>query len=134
MIRTALRFGLLATALLALLYISKYSLFTFDRGKEIVIVAMALLLIGFGIVISKYIRRKEVVGIVDKSKIKRLHISQREYEVLQLIDQGKSNQQIGDLLFISESTVKKHVYSLFVKLDASRRTEAIQKAKQMSIL
>jgi ATP/maltotriose-dependent transcriptional regulator MalT len=45
-----------------------------------------------------------------------------------------SNQEIADKLFVSTSTVKTHTSSLFLKLDASRRTQAIQKAKELRIL
>lgn len=134
MLKTALRFGLLAVALLALLTISQYTVYTRDRGNEILIGIAAVLLIGFGIIISKYFRRTKKADGIDEKKIQDLDISKREYEVLELIEQGKSNQQIGDLLFISESTVKKHVSSLLIKLDAKRRTEATQRAKQLNIL
>lgn len=51
-------------------------------------------------------------------------LSQRQREVLQLIAEGHTNQQIGERLFISESTVKKHVSSVFQKLELSTRAEA----------
>lgn len=48
--------------------------------------------------------------------------------------EGLSNQEIGDKLFISLSTVKTHTASLFVKLDAKRRTQAIQKGKGLGLI
>ena len=66
--------------------------------------------------------------------IEKLGISKREYEVLEQIALGKSNKEIADTLFISESTVKTHVSNLLVKLDAKRRTQAVSKAKELSIL
>jgi DNA-binding NarL/FixJ family response regulator len=51
-------------------------------------------------------------------------LSEREREVLQLIAEGLTNHQIGDRLFISESTVKKHVSSLYQKLELNTRTAA----------
>ncbi|NUO01017.1 MAG: response regulator transcription factor [Saprospiraceae bacterium] len=63
-----------------------------------------------------------------------LGISPREYEVLQLMAAGLSNQEIADRLFISLNTVKTHISSLYLKLDAQRRTQAIQKAKEHGLL
>ena len=61
-------------------------------------------------------------------------ISMRELEVLQLIRQGLSNQEIADQLSLSLNTVKTHISSLFIKLDVKRRTQAIQKAKEWGLV
>jgi DNA-binding CsgD family transcriptional regulator len=66
--------------------------------------------------------------------VEELGISKREYEVLDLIAQGLSNQEIADRLFVSLHTVKKHTSSLFVKLEVKRRTQAVERAKQLRIL
>ena len=71
---------------------------------------------------------------IDKEKIEELGLSNREYEVLEQIAQGLSNKEIAEKLFVSESTVKTHVSNLFIKLDAQRRTQAIQIAKESGIL
>lgn len=63
-----------------------------------------------------------------------LGISERELEVLELISEGYSNRQIADRLYISINTVKTHVSSLLGKLDASRRTQAIRKAKSLKLI
>jgi two-component system NarL family response regulator len=52
-------------------------------------------------------------------------LTERETQVLRLLAEGKSNRAIGLLLFISESTVKSHLKTLFVKLDVTSRAEAI---------
>ena len=61
-------------------------------------------------------------------------LSQREMEVLQLIANGMTNQEIADALFLSLNTVKTHTANLFSKLDVQRRTQAIQKAKMLGII
>ncbi len=61
-------------------------------------------------------------------------ISDREYEVLTLIASGHSNKEIAEELYISLSTVKTHTSRLFDKLDAKRRTQVIQKAKEAGLL
>jgi DNA-binding NarL/FixJ family response regulator len=62
------------------------------------------------------------------------NITPREYEVLQLIAQGLSNQEIANTLFISLSTIKTHNQSLFVKLDVKRRTQAIERARALRVI
>ena len=67
-------------------------------------------------------------------QLEKLGISKREYEVLQLINEGLSNQEIAARLFLSEHTVKKHVSNLFFKLEAVRRTDAVKKAKELKLI
>jgi DNA-binding NarL/FixJ family response regulator len=61
-------------------------------------------------------------------------LSPREIEVLKLIAAGKSNKEIGALLFISEGTVKTHVLSIHDKLGVRDRTEAVMVAMKRGIL
>ncbi len=67
----------------------------------------------------------------DDERIRQSGISKREYEVLELMAKGLSNQEIADKLFVSLNTVKTHTSNLFIKLEVKRRTQAIQKAKGM---
>ncbi|VVQ37821.1 HTH-type transcriptional regulator MalT [Pseudomonas fluorescens] len=60
-------------------------------------------------------------------------LSKRELEVLQLIAQGNSNQQIADVLFISLHTVKTHARRINGKLGVQRRTQAVAKAKLLGV-
>jgi two-component system NarL family response regulator len=61
-------------------------------------------------------------------------LTPREREVLHLIASGKSNQEIGAVLFITEGTVKGHVNTLLAKLDARDRTQAVTTALRRGIL
>lgn len=70
----------------------------------------------------------------DQPEIEKRGISTRELEVLKLVADGLSNQGIADKLFVSLNTVKTHTSNLFIKLDVSRRTQAIQKAKSLRII
>ena len=63
-----------------------------------------------------------------------LGISPRELEVLHEIAAGRSNNEIAARLNVSPHTVKTHVARLFEKLEASRRTEAINKARELGIV
>jgi DNA-binding NarL/FixJ family response regulator len=71
---------------------------------------------------------------VDYEEIKKSGLTQRELEVLVKMAQGLSNQEIATELFLSESTIKTHVSNILFKLDARRRTQAIQVAKQRRIV
>ncbi|MED4954770.1 LuxR C-terminal-related transcriptional regulator [Paenibacillus macerans] len=61
-------------------------------------------------------------------------LSERELEVLQLIAQGLSNQEIGDRLFLALSTVKGYNRNIFDKLQVKRRTEAIARARELGLI
>ena len=61
-------------------------------------------------------------------------LSPREVEVLQLVARGKSNQEIGGDLFVTESTVKSHVNSILQKLSVSDRTQAVTSGLRRGII
>jgi DNA-binding NarL/FixJ family response regulator len=61
-------------------------------------------------------------------------LSSREFQVLRLLAAGKSNKEIGTALLITEHTVKAHVKSILIKLDAMGRTEAIAIATKRGLL
>lgn len=71
---------------------------------------------------------------VDRDQLVKYNISKREFEILQLISKGLSNQQIAEKLYLSQSTIKKHVSNLYFKLDVQRRTEAVKKAKELYLI
>ena len=56
-------------------------------------------------------------------------LSQREKEVLRLIMQNKKRKDIADVLFVTESTIKKHTSSIFKKLNINNRSELFENAK-----
>ena len=61
-------------------------------------------------------------------------LSEREREVLTLIAQGLSNQQIADALIVSVGTVKKHLNNIFGKLAVESRTQAVARARALGLL
>jgi LuxR family maltose regulon positive regulatory protein len=61
-------------------------------------------------------------------------LSQREVEVLYLIAEGASNEDIADKLFLTTGTVKWHIHNILGKLDAKNRTQAVKKAKGLGLL
>lgn len=72
--------------------------------------------------------------VLDTSLISQLELSKRELEVLSLLAQGYSNQEIAAKLFVSLSTVKTHNQNLFEKLDVKRRIQAVEKAKRLHLI
>ena len=65
---------------------------------------------------------------------RRYHISPRELEVLSLIAEGYSNQEIGLRLHISLSTVKGHTTQIYGKLNANNRTQAVARARVLGLI
>jgi DNA-binding CsgD family transcriptional regulator len=71
---------------------------------------------------------------LNTSLVSRLELSKRELEILGLLAQGHSNQEIAAKLFVSLSTVKTHNQNLFEKLDVKRRMQAVEKAKRLHLI
>jgi len=136
--KTIFIFSTLIIALLVLFQLSKYSVLSGDLNIEFMIAGIALIFFLIGIYLNKKsLQKKNILdtsGKIDDKKISELGISNREYEILVEISEGLSNKEIAEKLFVSESTVKTHVSNLYVKLDAKRRTQAIQRAKDMNLI
>jgi DNA-binding NarL/FixJ family response regulator len=134
--KTILVFGLLILALLLLFQFSKYSIYSSSTTIEIIISVIAIVFFVIGVFINKKHQRstESFQDKIDYDKINALEITTREYEVLQHISEGLSNKEIAAKLFLSESTVKTHVSNLLLKLNAKRRTQAVQFAKNFRII
>jgi DNA-binding NarL/FixJ family response regulator len=76
------------------------------------------------------VRRLEVPHHEDEERV----ITKREEEVLQLIADGCSTPEVAEQLFISQKTVKNHLASIYQKLDARDRTQAVLQAVRMGIV
>jgi LuxR family maltose regulon positive regulatory protein len=61
-------------------------------------------------------------------------LSDRELEVLRLIDQGLSNSEIAAKLVLSTGTVKVHSHNIFSKLGVGSRTQAVNKARALGLI
>jgi DNA-binding CsgD family transcriptional regulator len=121
----------------------------FDHSFEIYIGFIAVIFTALGIwlavklskpkiqtvVVEKevYVSRNENF-VLNTSLISQLELSKRELEILGLLAQGHSNQEIAAKLFISLSTVKTHIQNLFEKLDVKRRIQAVEKAKRLNLI
>ncbi|MGA7606161.1 MAG: LuxR C-terminal-related transcriptional regulator [Anaerolineales bacterium] len=63
-----------------------------------------------------------------------ISLSAREMEVLALIAEGKSNQEISAQLYLALNTVKRHAYNIYTKLEVKKRTHAVSKARQLGLI
>lgn len=139
-----LLYGLALGLLLAALQFFQYRLVILEHAMEWYIGIIALFFTLLGIWAGKkWTYRKPAAATVHpvvnpvrpKAEVlEKLGITPREFEVLELMAQGLSNQEIADRLFVSLNTVKTHTSNVFAKLDAQRRTQAIQKAKLLGLL
>ena len=142
--RTILVFAGLAVAMAALFQLSKLSVNTAlihnNITREIFLIVSACLFVGIGIILSRLFRRQKQAGVlpgsmeIDNQALKRSGLSAREHEILVQMAKGLSNKEIAMALFISENTVKTHVSNILSKLDARRRTQAVQVARDMQII
>ena len=135
--KTIVVFSAFIVALLVLFQLSKYTYASGDASIETIIAVIAIVFFFIGIYINSKSSKKNIPLSdfeVDHEKIQELGITKREYEVLVEISKGFSNKEIGEKLFVSESTVKTHVSNILTKLDAKRRTQALQKAKELQII
>jgi DNA-binding CsgD family transcriptional regulator len=100
----------------------------------VAIVAAAFLALGVYVGARVFGGRAPVVPDGNPKAVSTLGISPRELEVLQELAAGRSNKEIARELDVSPNTVKTHVARLFEKLGARRRTDAIQRARELGIL
>jgi NarL family two-component system response regulator LiaR len=143
--RTILLYGLALGLLLASLQTVRYRLLVVDHAFELY---LGLIAVVFA-VIGLWLGRRGVVrqtgttahaplppldGAALERTLAQYRITQREYEVLQLIARGLSNQEIAAQMFVSLNTVKTHTSNLFSKLDAQRRTQAVERARALGLI
>jgi NarL family two-component system response regulator LiaR len=146
-----LLYGLLGGLLIAMLNLVEYRFLVVEHSVEIygglVAAVFALLGIWLGLKLTK---TKELVVIreipgapvppstepfaVDRARVEALGITPRELEILELIALGLSNREIAERIFVSENTVKTHSSRIFDKLNAKRRTQAVQIGKELRLI
>jgi len=80
------------------------------------------------------LRELRAPGLAPVTAPERSALTAREFEVLSLVAQGRSNREIGQVLFISAKTVSVHVSNLLAKLQAASRTEAVAVARRQGVL
>jgi len=153
--RHVLIFGIVGGLLITTLQYTQYRFVVIEHSIELYGALVAVLFATFGIWLGLRItRRREtsretvVVRAVlvpagapalkpfapDTVQQQNLGITARELEILTLIARGLSNREIATQLFVSENTVKTHCARTFNKLGAARRTQAVQRGKELGLL
>ena len=148
----ALIYGLCGGLLIAALKFIEYRFIILEHSIEIYGGLIALVFAGVGVWLGLKITRKEQVIVeretiverevmvpagtpfaLNEQRLQELAITKRELEILGLIAHGMSNREIAEKLFVSENTVKTHSSRLFDKLNARRRTQAVQRGKEFGL-
>ncbi len=145
--KQVLIFGLVGGVLVTLLQWTEFHFIVLEHSVAIYGVLIAILFASAGIWLGTRLLapRERIVKIVvpadptpipvpDDNVRERLGLTRRELEVLGLVARGLSNREIGATLFVSENTVKTHCSRAFDKLGARRRTEAVQRGKELGLL
>jgi DNA-binding CsgD family transcriptional regulator len=145
--RTILVYGLIGGAVIAALKLAEYRFLVVEHSLEIygglVALVFATLGIWLGLKLTRTTERivvrevpvpTEAPFVVRTESVERLGVTPREMEILQLIAAGLSNREIAERLNVSENTVKTHAARLFAKLNARRRTQVVQIAKEAGLI
>ena len=143
--RHIILYGLILAILVFALKWLQWKFLIVDNATDIYIGLIAVFFTALGVwVAMQLVKPKTQTIIVEKevpekfyvneTELKKLDLSNREYEVLQHLAKGYSNADIANNLFLSVSTVKTHVSNLFLKMDVKSRTQTIEKAKRLKII
>ena len=155
--RHILIFGVVGGLLIATLQYTEYRFVIIEHSVELYGALIAILFATFGIWLGLRITRsRETIQDTDvvkevlvpagasapfapntarqQAQQQALGITARELEILTLVARGLSNREIATQLFVSENTVKTHCARAFDKLGAARRTQAVQRGKELGLL
>ena len=145
--RHVLIFGSLCGVLIALLRLIEYRSLVIEHSIEIYGGLVALVFAALGIWLGlKLTRNRETVVVREvvvpapvtfvrnAERVAELGVTPRELEILELIAAGLSTREIAERVHVSENTVKTHSSRLFDKLGARRRTQVVQRAKELGLL
>ncbi len=126
---------LLALGTLALQWLD-YQRLVRVHSSDIVIFLIAAAFLVLGVVIGKRVFAAPTPTSFDGNPKAQasLGISERELTVLHELAAGRSNKEIAAQLHVSPNTVKTHVARLYEKLEAKRRTDAVNKARELGIV
>jgi len=133
--RAAIYGALLAAGTFALQWLDYQRLARAHSG-DIYVFLIALAFLGLGIFVGvRAVGTSKPTAFDGNPKAQAaLGISARELEVLREIAIGRSNKEIAAHLNVSPNTVKTHIARLFEKLGAKRRTDAINRARELGIV
>jgi NarL family two-component system response regulator LiaR len=144
-----LLYGISLAFLLFLLKWLELRFLIINHASEIYIGAIAIIFTALGIWLAQKLTNPQIKTVViekpvyvtntsdfilNETELAKVGLSKRELEVLQLMAEGLSNQEIASRLYVSLNTVKTHSSKVLEKLAVKRRTQAIEKAKRLSFI
>ncbi len=147
--KSILLYGVSLAIVLYLLQWLKVRLLILDHAFEIYVGIIAIIFTTLGIWLGLKLTKPKIETVVIKEQVfterpsdmkikeaafRDYNLTGRELEVLQLMSRGLSNQEIAQQLFLSLSTIKTHSNNLFDKLAVKRRTQAVDKGRQLGII
>lgn len=114
----------------------EYKYVTRAFAPEIYVVLIALGFTALGVWAGYRLTQKPAAAAFERNHpaIKSLGLTDKECRVLDLLAAGHANKEIARLLDVSPNTVKTHIANLFQKLEVERRTQAVQKARELKLL
>jgi two-component system, NarL family, response regulator LiaR len=142
-------YGIALAVLLVLLKWLEFKLIIVDHAFELYIGAIAIFFTALGIWLALKLTKPKIETVVieksvykgaipdfkvNQDEVNKLNLSSRELEVLQLMAQGLSNQEISERLFVSLNTIKSHSSKIFEKMEAKRRTQAVEMGQRLGII
>jgi len=148
-VRHIMLYGLALATLIFVLKWLQWNFLIVDHAIDLYIGLIAIIFTMLGIwVATQLIKPKKQTVFVEKqiiirqpkkfilnqTELKRLNLTNREYQILKLLVLGYSNADIADQLFLSLSTIKTHVSNLYAKMNVKNRYQAIDKAKRVEIV
>lgn len=133
---TALTFGAALASIALLIAWMDFRLVTHAWSIEIFVLCVAGIFAILGIWLGNRLtpRTRTREFRTNQDALDYLGISEREFQVLELLASGETNKAIARKLAISPNTVKSHCGRLFAKLEVESRTQAIRRAREMSLL
>lgn len=136
MIRTVVLYALALAVGSFLLQWLQYQYFARMLSTEIYIALIAAAFAALGVWAGIRLARRPAPETFERNDaaLAALGLTRREQEVLALLAAGKSNKEIAQKLGVSPNTVKTQVASLYQKLEVNRRTQAIQKARELALI
>ncbi|TPV94102.1 MAG: response regulator transcription factor [Myxococcales bacterium FL481] len=133
--RTCLLYGFAVALGASVLQWIQYSYRVKLLTTEAYVAAVALAFTALGLWAGRRLTPPTVTaGTRNTQAITALGISPRELEVLDLLAEGHTNKTIASQLHVSPNTVKTHLRHLYAKLEVSRRTQAVQRARDLRLL
>ena len=142
-------YGLAGGLLIALLKLIEFRYIVVEHSVEIYGGLIAAVFAGLGIWLGLRLTRGRETVVVQEvivtnpsgtpfvrsaRQVEALGLTPRELEMLELVAAGWSNREIAEKEFVSENTVKTHLSRVFDKLGAKRRTQAVQRGKELGLI